>query len=275
MHIDTTHIFRFILKTMLIILSPAKTLDFTAWQLPVKTQPPALLKHSEVLVKQLRTYSPAKLKQLMGISDALAALNHDRFQKFSIPFTEHNAKPALLAFKGDVYTAIKHEQYDKAAFTHAANHVRILSGLYGLLKPSDLIQPYRLEMGTKLPVKKQENLYAFWGDTLTHQLNTMLIKHASPVLVNLASNEYSKAVQFPKIKGRVLTIHFKEQREGALKTIGLLAKRARGMMTHFAITNRITDSEALRTFNEDGYRFTPTLTKESNNHTQWVFVRNT
>jgi len=250
---------------MIIVLSPSKTLDFASKpRIKTYTQP-ALLAESETLIKTLRGYSEARLKKLMGISDKLAALNAQRYKNFHTPFTPDNAKQAILAFKGDVYEGIDVESYGKAHFEFAQKHVRILSGLYGLLKPLDLIQPYRLEMGIRLPTKRGKDLYGFWGDLITEVLNA----EKSVPLINLASEEYFSAVKPDVFKGDILHIVFKEKHKGTLKIIGLFAKKARGMMASFVVKNRITDAAGLKDFTESGYRFAPKLSGEDS----CVFVR--
>lgn len=254
---------------MLLVLSPSKTLDYES-ALPTKTHTqPAMLRDSETLVAALRKYTPKKLSALMDISDKLAALNVERYKAFSLPFTPANARPAILAFKGDVYEPLPVEKYREKDFTFAQGHVRILSGLYGVLKPLDLIQPYRLEMGTRLKVGKAKDLYAFWGDRITDALSAGLEGQKDRLLVNLASEEYFSAVRPKRLDGKVLNIVFKENQKGALKIIGLFAKKARGMMTDFVIQNHIIDHKELKDFNAAGYAFQPKLSGEDS----WVFTR--
>lgn len=248
------------------IISPSKTQNFDpppeiAYTVPAQTA------QTQTLVQQLRQYSPEDLGKLMKISPKLSDLNWQRYQDFQDSFTPENAKQALLAFKGDVYNGIQVDTYSQDDFDFAQNHLRILSGLYGLLKPLDLIQPYRLEMGTKLQTKKGKTLYDFWGVQVTEALNVDLDPETP--LVNLASGEYFKAVQLQQLKGKVLNIAFKENKNGAYKVIGIHAKRARGLMVNYAIQHRITDPEGLQGFDVEGYLFHPNLSKD----TEWVFCR--
>ncbi|WP_226390742.1 peroxide stress protein YaaA [Penaeicola halotolerans] len=251
---------------MLILISPAKTLDFSTSDLRDYSEP-EMLKYSKELINELKNKSKEELQQLMSISESLAELNVERYQNFSTPFSPSNAKQALLAFKGDVYQHIDVENFDKEDFEFAQKHLRILSGLYGLLKPLDLIQPYRLEMGTRLQNKKGKDLYQYWGSRISEKINEA---NTGEVIVNLASQEYFKAVDQSAIKGRVVTINFKEYKDGDYKIIGLMAKRARGMMTDFIIRNRITDIEQLKTFHEAGYEYSEPKSSEN----EWIFIRN-
>ncbi|MDN3203015.1 peroxide stress protein YaaA [Algoriphagus sediminis] len=250
---------------MLILISPAKTLDYSAPDYKGHTIP-EFQSDIKSLVSVMKKKSPAQLKELMGISDNLAELNRERFKSFQKEFNFNNSKQALLAFKGDVYTKIDVENYSEEDFDFAQEHLRILSGLYGLLKPLDLIQPYRLEMGTKVENKKGKNLYEYWDTKIAKAINKAA--QGQPI-VNLASNEYFKAVDKKALKSPVINIKFKEFKDGSYKTIGFFAKQARGLMTNFAIKNRIEDPEMLKTFNEEGYEYSEALSKES----QWTFVR--
>ena len=254
---------------MLAVLSPAKRLDFErAAQTPDVTQP-ALLDQTRALVRQLRGYTPDDLQQLMKISPALAELNAERFRDFKTPLTARNARPAAVAFAGDTYAGLQAESFTEANWRHAQQHVAILSGLFGVLRPLDLIQPYRLEMGTKLETKRGADLYAFWGDRVTETLNTLLADHSDPTVVNLASQEYFKAVRPATLTGPVITPQFKERRGDGLKTIGLMAKRARGAMARYLVKKRLKRPEALKRFDLDGYAFDASLSSS----TEWVFVR--
>ncbi len=242
---------------MLLLISPAKTLDFDPVSMQNHTQP-QLLDHSEKLIKKLKTLSSPKLQKLMGVSKAIAQLNVERNNSFEFPFSKQNAKQALLAFKGDVYIGMNPQDFSEDDFNFAQQHIAILSGLYGLLRPLDLMQPYRLEMGTKLKVRRSENLYQFWKDTITNQIN----EANHQVVVNLASNEYFKAVK-PKIMNADLwTVNFKELRKGQYKVISFSAKRARGMMCSFVVKNRITDPLKMKSFNMDNYVFNPDLSTD-------------
>jgi uncharacterized protein len=254
---------------MLIILSPSKTLDYST---PVRLQEysqPAYLREAKALVGILRNYSQKRLGALMDISDKLADLNVKRYRDFTLPFTPQNARQALLAFKGDVYEGLQVSAYGANDFAFAQRHVRILSGLYGLLRPLDLIQPYRLEMGTALPTDKGKNLYQFWGDQVTKSVNNTIAEFGNPILVNLASEEYFKVIRREKVKGSILHVVFKERRGNKLQTIGLLAKKARGRMADYIIRKRLTDAAALRRYAEDGYRFDPELSGKN----VFTFVR--
>ena len=255
---------------MIIIISPAKTLDFSEeTRFSDQYTLPMMLDESGKLVHKLAKMRAKKIGELMHVSEKIAALNYDRFQQYSTPFTPENAKQALMAFKGDVYLGFDLPNYQEADFEFAQNHLRILSGLYGLLKPLDLIQPYRLEMGTPLTTRRGKNLYAFWGDRIAKALNGALEAVASDTLVNLASIEYFKSVRQDKFKGKIITPIFKEERNGQLKNIAIFSKKARGLMSNFAIQNRITDPEGLKAFDLEGYRYMEALSSES----EWVFGR--
>ncbi|MGB3848750.1 MAG: peroxide stress protein YaaA [Tunicatimonas sp.] len=257
---------------MITLLSPSKTQDpVTGQGNPAEYVPttPAFLAAAAELVETLQQQSPDELMHLMRMSEPLAALNHTRYQRFSTPFTADNAHPALLTFRGDVYTDIAVDTYGAADFTFAQQHLRILSGLYGLLRPLDLIQPYRLEMSTTLPTGRGTNLYQFWGDRLTEHLNEVLAEQPHAVVVNLASQEYFKAIHPKKLAAPVVTPVFKEYKNGQLKTVAIYAKRARGKMTNFIIKNRIDAPEQLKTFSEDRYEYHEVASTD----TQWVFVR--
>src|SRR5690606_26757626 len=213
--------------------------------------------------------SAKKLTELMTVSENIAALNHERFRNFTTPFTPENAKQALLAFKGDVYTDIEVENYSTKEFDFAQDHLRILSGLYGLLKPLDLIQPYRLEMKIKLKNSRGKDLYEFWGERITKAINADLEKNKESVLINLASNEYYKVINPKKIKGEIITPVFKDHKDGQYKIIAFYAKRARGMMANFIIKKGLRNPEELKTFEEGGYEYSEPLSNEK----EWVFIR--
>jgi len=238
---------------MLFLLSPAKSLDYES---PLKGQgytAPLFVKQSKELISVLRNYSPVQIAQLMDLSDSLAGLNVARYQAWSARASEKNARQALLAFNGDVYDGLQARTLDAEALAWAQNHVCILSGLYGVLRPLDLMQPYRLEMGTALPTAYGKNLYAFWGAQISNYLNTRLRDDASPVVVNLASTEYFKSVQQGALQAPVVECVFQENRGGQYKIISFSAKRARGMMARFAIDNRLSHPEQLRAFDVEGY----------------------
>jgi hypothetical protein len=254
---------------MLITLSPSKGQDFETPALSKTYSKPQALKDSELLIKELRKIRRQDIQQLMSVSENIAKLNTDRYKSFKTPFTPKNAKQAIFAFKGDVYSGIDIEQYSEADLDYAQNHLRILSGLYGCLRPLDLIQPYRLEMKTKLHNLRGENLYQFWGDRITDELNKALEKQKQPVLVNLASNEYFKSVKPKQLNGRLLNINFKETRDGKTRVVAIFAKRARGMMTDYILRNRIEEPEDIKKFRQGGYRFR----KELSDDKQWTFER--
>ena len=254
---------------MLIVISPAKTLDYET-PLPIaKTSQPAFMKRSAVLVDLLRDYTPKKLSGLMSISDKLAELNVNRFEAWEPKATKKNARQALLAFKGDVYRGIDAYSMKEADFLFAQDHLRMLSGLYGALRPLDLMQPYRLEMGTKLAGDHGENLYDFWGSEITDLLNKQLKKIDSEVLLNLASNEYFKSVIPDQLGGRVISPVFKDEKNGKYKIISIYAKKARGTMSGWIIRKKITDPKKLVKFAEDGYRYSA----EESSDDKPVFLR--
>lgn len=250
---------------MLILISPAKTLDYSVPNFKEFTQPD-FQQDVKSLIQVMKKKSAKEIGELMHVSDSLAALNEERFKTFQRDFNPENSKQALLAFKGDVYTRIDVENYTSEDFDFAQNHLRILSGLYGLLKPLDLIQPYRLEMGTRLENKKGKNLYEFWDKKIAKAINEAAQKQ--PV-VNLASQEYFKAVDQKTLKSQLIHIHFKEFNGDNYQIIGFFAKQARGMMTNFAIKNRLTNPEDLKTFNEEKYEYSEKLSSSKD----WVYVR--
>jgi cytoplasmic iron level regulating protein YaaA (DUF328/UPF0246 family) len=254
---------------MLMVISPAKTLDFeTAAKTKVFTTPD-FLTQSQQLIDQLQVLSPADISGLMSISDKLGSLNFDRFSQWHTPFDSANAKQALLAFKGDVYTGLDADSFNSKDFTFAQKHLRILSGLYGLLRPLDLIQPYRLEMGTKFANKSGANLYQFWGGLITEAINNQLKKSKSDVLVNLASNEYFKSLQSKELNADIITPVFKDFKNGKYKIISFYAKKARGLMSAYVIKNRITEVEDIKAFDTDGYRYNVAMSTAR----EWVFIR--
>lgn len=253
---------------MLMIISPAKTLDYES---PLATETytqPDYLDDACELIDQLKELEPHQVSNLMSISDKLGQLNAERFRTWHTPFTPDNARQAILAFKGDVYTGLDAESFSEDDFAFAQQHLRMLSGLYGLLKPLDLMQPYRLEMGTKFENKRGKDLYAFWGSKLTKALNELLAAD-DKVLVNLASNEYFKSVQKKDINGRLVTPQFKDWKNGQYKMISFYAKKARGLMGRYAIQNRITQADDLKGFNLEGYYFS----EEQSDNNNWVFLR--
>ena len=250
---------------MLLVISPAKTLDYSDPEFTAHTQPdfPSEVKD---LVGVLKKKSTSEISKLMHLSDSLASLNEERYKTFMETFSPENSKQALLAFKGEVYAKMEADQFSAEELEFAQQHLRILSGLYGLLKPLDLIQPYRLEMGTPLKTKKGTNLYQYWGTKISKALNEV---GEGKTLVNLASQEYFKAVDQKTLKLPVITIHFKEHKDGKYQVVGFFAKQARGLMARYAIQNRITDPEQLKVFREEGYEFSAPLSSAQD----WVFVR--
>jgi cytoplasmic iron level regulating protein YaaA (DUF328/UPF0246 family) len=249
---------------MITLISPAKTLDLSSTDVSIQTQP-EFVSHTMELVSIMKQKSTDDIIKLMGVSEKLAQLNEDRYKNFKKSFGPENAKQALLAFKGDVYTKIDVNNYTEEDFAFAQEHLRILSGLYGLLKPMDLIQPYRLEMGIKLENKKGKNLYEFWGQRIAKSINE--VAKGSPI-INLASQEYFKAVDTSALTSEVISPVFKEYRNGKYQIIGLFAKQARGMMTDYIIKNKLVDPQQLKVFNEGSYEF-----KEVTGDGEWVFLR--
>ncbi len=242
---------------MIILLSPSKTLDMDAKAPHGKPTQPRFLEQTETLAAIMKKQSTSDLKKLMGISDKLAELNEARFKAFSTPFTRLNATPALYAFQGDVYEGMDAASFSAEDVAFAQTHLRMLSGFYGLLRPMDLMQAYRLEMGIKLNNAKGKDLYAFWGEALQRQ-----IAKEADYVVNLASQEYAKAAKLGTIEKPVITPIFKEKKGNQLKVIALMAKRARGRMARWIIQHRLTQPELLSQFAEDGYRFDPHLSNE-------------
>lgn len=253
---------------MLIVLSPAKTLDFSPTPI-ISSDAPKFRKETSELIGILKKLKTSNLMKLMSIKEKLGELNYQRYQSFSSKYTKHNAKVSILAFKGDVYLGLEAETFDEGDLAFAQDRLRILSGLYGILKPMDKIQPYRLEMGTKLKNAKGKNLYDFWGDKITKNINRDMAKQQERILVNLASNEYFKAVQKKNIKGEILDIDFKEYKNGELKFISFTAKKARGLMSQYIIKNKIEEKEQLKGFNYEDYYFEASLSSES----KYTFVR--
>ena len=240
---------------MIVVISPSKTLDCKTPSIVKKHSTPELLAYSRQLVEQCRKLDSAHISDLMKVSEKIADLNVKRFAEWDSEFTPINAKQAILAFKGDVYSGLDVETFDDFDFDFAQSKLRILSGLYGVLRPLDLMKPYRLEMGTKLNNPEGKNLYHFWGDIIVEKLNEVVSTLKEKVLVNLASNEYSKSINFDKFQGRVITPVFKEYKNGEYKVIGLHSKRARGLMTRYIIKNQITGLEQLTEFTVGGYLF--------------------
>jgi cytoplasmic iron level regulating protein YaaA (DUF328/UPF0246 family) len=242
---------------MLTVISPAKTLDFETPPQTRRATRPEFLERAADLVARARELSPEALRELMGVSENIAELNHRRFMNWSIPFTLDNAKQALLAFRGDVYTGLEADSLDGDGLAFAQQHLRILSGLYGVLRPLDLIQPYRLEMGLGFASSGGRNLYEFWGDDITRSLARQLRKSGSRVLVNLASNEYFRAVRPAGLDAEVITPVFRDLKGGKYKVVSFYAKKARGQMARHIIDGRIDQPEDLKTFRGGGYRYSP------------------
>ena len=249
---------------MLAIISPSKTQDFSQCNIDVFSQT-RQIESSNELIGILKNKSKSQISKLMSLSEKLAELNFDRFQKFQLPFTLKNAKQAILAFKGDVYNGINAPELSHEDLEFAQGKVRMLSGLYGVIRPLDLIQPYRLEMGTKLSNGKGSDLYDYWGSDISNVLN----EDESDLIVNLASNEYFKAIDKNTLNANILDIVFKEKKGDAYKVIGIYAKRARGLMVNYIIRNRLENPENLKEFSDEGYRFDQGLSSESS----WVFLR--
>lgn len=254
---------------MLILLSPAKKLDYSKQSVTDRFTLPEDLDRSAELIAVLRKMSVAQIRTLMDLSEDLASLNAERYADWEKDFSHGELKQALLAFKGDVYQGLEADSMNADDLNFVQDHLRILSGLHGLLRPLDLIRPYRLEMGTKLTVGKAKNLYSFWGDTVTERVGQDLAASGSDVLVNLASAEYFKVLNTKKLGVRVVTPSFKDYKNGQLKSLFLYVKQARGMMAGFAVRERLTEPESLKDFNGGGYRYTDELSDADN----WVFTR--
>jgi len=254
---------------MLAVVSPAKKLDFETDAPEMVVSEPQFLDDTEELVEVARKKSRSDLMKLMGISENLADLNYQRFAHFSRPFDRTNAKPAIYAFRGDTYIGLDADTMNQKDIDWAENHFRMLSGLYGLLKPRDLMQPYRLEMGTRLSNPRGKDLYAFWGNKIAKQINAITADHKNRSLINLASHEYFKSVKKDVLDGPVIIPVFKEVKAGVGKVIGFSAKRARGTMARYMIDNRLEKPEDLKSFDVDGYRYQ----KDQSNDNEWVFTR--
>jgi hypothetical protein len=240
---------------MLVIISPAKTLDYTSPLATERFTQPDLLDKSKTLINLCRKLTPAQIASLMSISDKLAGLNAARFSEWRPEFTPENARQALLAFKGDVYTGLQAQDFSEDDFDFAQQHLRMLSGLYGVLRPLDLMMPYRLEMGIKLENPKGKDLYSFWGEQITKKLNEALKQQGDDVIVNLASDEYFKSVKPAKLQAQLIKPVFLDEKNGKYKVISFYAKKARGLMSRFIIKNRLTKSEQLVDFDLEGYAF--------------------
>ncbi|MGE0709738.1 MAG: peroxide stress protein YaaA [Planctomycetota bacterium] len=251
---------------MLALISPAKRLDEAPLARPIPLTQPALLEDATALAAVCAGLTPPELEELMGVSEKIAQLNFERFQAFSPPLHAGNAKPAVLTFAGDTYAGLQAPGWDAADFGFAQDHLGILSGLYGLLRPLDLIQPYRLEMGTRLRTARGKDLYAWWGARVTALVNERTAGHADRRVINLASQEYIKVVDPAALAGGGVSVVFKE---ASGKVVGLFAKRARGAMARYLVRNRLERAEQLQAFDEDGYAFRP----ERSSEVEWVYSR--
>ncbi len=254
---------------MLLVVSPAKSLDYETPAATGNYTTPDFMDQSELLINKLRQLSPAQLGSLMSISDKLAQLNTARYQAWSPQCSLTNAKQAALAFTGDVYVGLDAASLSEKQLQFAQKHLRILSGLYGILRPLDLMQAYRLEMGTKFSNPRGKDLYSFWGNLITEKLNETLAEQKSHTLVNLASNEYFKAIKPKQLQARVITPVFKDWKNGQYKIISFYAKKARGLMCRYAIDNSITQADKLKQFDYAGYLFN----KDMSTDDKWIFIR--
>lgn len=255
---------------MLTIISPAKTLDYQSPLITSDYSKPQFMPETQQLVEVCKKLSANELAKLMSISPKLAEVNYQRFQDWHANFTPDNARQAILAFKGDVYEGLHVEDFTDKDLSFAQSHLRILSGLYGVLRPLDLIQPYRLEMGIRLKNGHNSNLYQFWGDKLTDYLNKELAQSATPTLINLASNEYFKAIKAKQLKASIIQPVFLDKSKDEFKVISFYAKKARGLMSRFIIKNNINQSNDIKSFNLEGYQFDSKRSTEL----EWFFIRN-
>lgn len=240
---------------MLVLISPAKTLDYSATESKLLATQPRFLDDSQELIDNLKKYKTARVAKLMNLSQKLAQLNVERYQNFQQPFSEPDAQPAIKVFKGDVYLGLDAPSLTKHDINFAQKHIRILSGLYGVLRPLDLMQPYRLEMGTQLKTRRGANLYDFWGSRLTDSLNEELASVKTPLVVNLASKEYFSAIQPQGLDAQLVTPQFLDEKKGEYKIISFFAKKARGLMARYIIQNRISSARKLVDFSEHGYKY--------------------
>lgn len=253
---------------MLIVISPAKRLDFTEPDADLPATQPRFADDTAALIKSARRQTRVDLRRLMGLSEDLAKLNHTRFRDFDETATDKGVQ-AVMAFAGDVYQGLEARRFDRAQLDWAQDHLRILSGLYGLLRPLDRIQPYRLEMGTRLRTRRGAGLYDFWDDRISRLLNADAAGHPHPVLINLASQEYFGAVDAKALTLPVITPQFREEKDGESRIISFFAKKARGVMSRFIIENRIEDPNHLKDFDRDGYRFNAAASTKD----EWIFTR--
>jgi cytoplasmic iron level regulating protein YaaA (DUF328/UPF0246 family) len=255
---------------MLIVISPAKNVDFKSPAPFTEYTQPQFVNLSKILIKRLREIPAPDLAKLFNVNPAIAQLNVDRYKSWKLPFSPENAKQAVYAFNGEVYNGLKAKTLSSDDILYAQNHLRILSGLYGVLRPLDLIQPYRLEMGIPLDTADADNLYQFWGDKISKTV-VKAVKESGgeQVLINLASHEYFKSVNRKQLKIRVIDIEFNEMKDGKFKPIIVYTKKARGMMTRFVVENRISQAEDLKAFDAEGYAYAEDLSEPN----KWVFVR--
>lgn len=254
---------------MRILLSPAKSLDFDSAPITTKYTLPEDLDRSDKVIRKLRSQSRKKLRELMNISQELAELNYQRYLDWDPDFHQNNSRIAIQAFNGDVYQGLDFQSFNEEDIDFAQDSIRILSGLHGLLRPLDLIKPYRLEMGTSLAVGRRKDLYHFWQEDVTRRLRNELAAEEHPLIVNLASEEYARVVDFKKLKVDIIKPVFKDYSKGQFKVLSFFAKKARGMMAAWIVKNRVEKAEELKKFNESGYRFSQDLSKEN----EWVFTR--
>ncbi len=249
---------------MIILISPSKALNFESKITVKKFTQPVFLKDAKILIEELRKLSKTEISQLMDLSKKLADLNFERYKTFQTPFNEKNSKPAIFVFDGDVYSEIHVEKYGEKQIEYAQENLRILSGLYGILKPLDLIQPYRLEMSVKLENRRGKNLYQFWQEKISDELNLEFSQKSQKIIVNLASEEYFGAVDKSKIKAKIINVIFKENKNGKYKIIGLFAKKARGMMADFMACENVKNISQIKKFDRGGYKFIEEFSDENN-----------
>lgn len=254
---------------MLILISPAKTLDYQSDLATQRYTQPELLAYSQQLIDVARTLNAPEISSLMSVSDKIASLNATRFHQWQPEFTPENARQAILAFKGDVYTGLQAESFSEEDFDFAQQHLRMLSGLYGVLRPLDLMQPYRLEMGIRLNNPGGKDLYQFWNTVITDTLNQALTEQGDNVLINLASDEYFKSVKPRQLEAEIIKPVFLDEKNGNYKVISFYAKKARGLMSRYIIQNRLTRPEQLKAFNLDGYAFDESASQQN----EWIFKR--
>ena len=254
---------------MITIISPAKKLKEIGFPKQSKKTMPPFIKEAEELIMELRKYSPSELQTLMNISNNIAEMNYERFLRWTADSTSEKAGPAIFMFNGQVYNGLDPDTLEQQSLEFGQNHLRILSGLYGILRPFDHIQPYRLEMGTKLQNEHGNSLYKFWGKKINQKINKELQQASDQVLINLASQEYFKAIQPKSIDGTIITPLFKEKKGDDYKTIAVYAKTARGLMTRFILEQETNDPEVIKTFDKKGYLYNPDLSTEN----EWVFTR--